>query len=210
MPPGGDSARDGARRRRGIIVLPDLNVQPARCRQAYPRVGVSPNVPSDLLLPELPVRGGDCLVLAAPMPKAAVNKDRDPGGAEHDVRRSAEVGQWPRVDSVSQSRGMQAAPKLELDLGVSRSLATHALADAGARGHGCRWQAVGHPFMVANLASPVCRFTGSAGRSRAPRLRSLWPSRAALRSRSAPRQLRRLRRGSRPQETTAGVAPPSA
>ena len=91
LPPGCDRVGDGGRGTIRVVVLPDLDVQPTGLGEPPTRVRVAADVPADLLLPELTVRGGNRLVFTATVPEAPMDEDDLGAPWEHEVRFPGKV-----------------------------------------------------------------------------------------------------------------------
>ena len=98
-----DRVLDYARRSDGIFVFPDSDNPPAGFTETAICVGVASLVSLDLGDPEVGVLLRRPMMLRAAMPEAPIEKDRDLGSSENDVRSAADLRHWTQPYSITQA-----------------------------------------------------------------------------------------------------------
>jgi hypothetical protein len=92
-------------------MFPDVQGQPAQASELAVLASISFDVRHQLRHPPLMVVLGQHAVCGAPVPKAAVDEDSDPGSTEGHIRRTWKIA-W--VQSVSEAEPVQLSAKRHL------------------------------------------------------------------------------------------------
>ena len=118
---GGDSGR--------AIVLPRSYYQPPGVCQVCVRICIPTTIGVDLVLPELGIRLWPRRVEWAPVPKATVDEDRNPGPPKHDVRAARRARQRLSINGVSKTACMEKTSNAEFGRRVTPKGRLHPLSN---------------------------------------------------------------------------------
>jgi hypothetical protein len=129
-------ARDRIRHNLGIFVLPDPDRDPSGGAQSTVGVTVASPILLDLALPPVRVVDRPARMLGTPVPKAAIDEDRNSSTRENDVGFAPQLRKRTCVYAVAKTEAVKSASKCEFDGGVPSRLYPHTLADGRGCGHG--------------------------------------------------------------------------
>jgi hypothetical protein len=134
-----DRAEDRTRNLLGWFVFPESEDSPTCFSKRVIRLDISSDVALKLRQPVVAIPLGECGVLGAAMPEAAVNKNGYSAFGE-DYVGSAASTEWCEIDAVSEPGGMEQTTNCQFRSGVSSAVCAHGTArpiSAGPR-HGER------------------------------------------------------------------------
>jgi hypothetical protein len=110
-----------------VFVFPKAYDDPARLPQRRIRLEVSLRVANDLRRPIVRVGRRTRVVLRTAMPVTTVDEHSNLEAREKKVCRPPKCLHWPRIDLVSETEGVDAAPYLHLRPGPCAYVRPHAL-----------------------------------------------------------------------------------
>lgn len=108
-----------------VLMLPNNDDPPTFGSESGPGVGIAPYVPVHFRGPVGHVRGRRVVVLAAPVPEAAVDEDGDLGGAEDQIRPPVQVEQGSSVHAVTKSHRVKFVTQQKLWPCVATHVSLH-------------------------------------------------------------------------------------
>lgn len=106
-------------------MLPESEHEPTVVRQQTVRIGVTPAVPGDLLIPEGSVRLREGRMLRAAVPEAAVDEDGYVCTREQDVTAPSSVHRNQCVNPIAKSTPFKDAPDGDYESRVPPAFRSH-------------------------------------------------------------------------------------
>jgi len=107
---------------RWVLVLPVPQDRPATRREFAIRTPIPGNIAVQLARPPVSIRFRPRRMIWTAVPVAAVDEHNDSKTPPHNVAAYPEVFLWSNVDTVSNTRGVEPLPNLELGIGITATL----------------------------------------------------------------------------------------